>query len=1549
MSLKSTLEKFPSASSDWSNLHAWLKSVETLIRKDPSSVESEKYLLATRLAQCFNTEAVTQVHVATLEIYSLLFQSQNMIRDFSLFSAGLLHYFELATFECRLQILTIIDNFILPQCSLLTFAYPGIVGSLLPGLSDRSEIADRIVHIFDSIASKDRPSLFGAVWQAILRSLKLRQPGLKYLLDKLPKNSSELRLFLPQKNLLINSLVASMSSLAGEVQNLTLTLLIRLFPIFSPVEVLDDKEKVTLMQQGFKMLRSENKNLAFEWLFPYEMVDHWTELKQKALRGLFVTEGKKQDDSVLPLDIILILLDRLKGNLVFFQPILVPMLKYSLRNNETQSYKKIEERILELLKYENVKNEIWTALKVALDEDLRSDRSSSVEVIQFFIAGFEAGYDQNSIISILESLLTGIHQLHESLTKVLELIQMIMNRVKGKVPELSEAIKKYHNFFSTISNDPNRSNHLKIVASLLLSLEKHASGNNEDDWVKCLFEAMLNNDKELALIGIENIIDLLDQENQAYYRDLLDNYCEESDIISELFDKLWDLIEEQGSRKKVIELFLKLDKFNHQHFIEKLKNKLIKPYSSGRMPEARLSRNSLDKNQEVMVKDIKKGLKIFTEFWKFTCKFFPAEIAEKFSNGDGVFLVIDYLEDPSPEIRQLAREWIFESLEKFEYVLNPIIKILLEVQVVEKGEFYELVGHCENQLILYAFKKLKKLIRNGGETIIAKTKNLKCVNLEIRSFLEKNKCMEVTNYLESMVEISLLYIKTDTPNLSLQKETHTIRAASAEFLDMALSLADISLAHRIMMRVLQVLSQSIEKKDGVLQLLLLNILRVIFFEFNPSPNDELFKSIISSSLFSSVYLEVLKIEDSYIFSHWISFIVESLPRVMQFLAVQNRLDYYQKLIFSFCEGIPKTPDKQPLLNGLKAVLHRALEIGEDRDYIDPPIPMNAEKKSAWRIFGSSRIQENQEINIKFEIMNKLESVIKTCLLCINNFNLPVEVSKDGTGVFKTGNLNRANLPVLEILNPIMVKYPNETVCAVINLWKTKLSDEDTKKIVFIMICLHSDLKVVLSSIVGYLDKIPTGKKQVLDSVAEISGICHLVYSVFACSTEDAIPKRPEDCLTFWQVCYSFLAKVEINSPWLLDILALMLTRVKIDDALKDVSLKKNFQVLTENLVKNVNLITFQQNQVPIYPPFPPSVYIYPNKDRLTQSLGSLLVLKSTLFKIINSLFQADSREKGLSLIQSPVMEALNLFSSNSSTFDVEQTAELMSSLLCLPDTKPSEKFKKQVIDYSIEQNFFKSMRNSVSCLAHWKKILNAIATHHYPDKNLLVKEILNRELGIFASEQQKRLHKTCKLKSLAFFIYSSDRDVYQNTVDTIIKSLTEILKSEKTLNPWVFFTVRVLLLKLSHNALNNNWPQLWPHLLTELMQMLQPEEPLMQKFAALKFLDLFSALNSEEFLIYQWLFFYDSMNSELFNNCGQFPLVNRLINEESSIFEIEKTTTAVERLLVMKIMPATDEELNRLTKELCRQVVMTNTLRSIIREDNIESVVEEDFFMLNFQ
>jgi hypothetical protein len=1542
MSFKSLLDKFPNSSTDWNSLLSWLKSVEAFLKKDPSCFESEKYLLATRLTQCFNPDAVGQIHMSTLSIYSVIFHSPSMIPNFSLFSSGLFHYFDLSSNEIKSEILSIIQSSLVPQSSSLTFAFPGIVSSLLPGLM-QGEISTQICQIFDEISEKDRQSLFGAVWQSVLRSSKLRPAGLNYLLSRLPSNSSELRSFLPQKNLLINSLVASMNSEADDVQNMTLTLLIRHFPIYSPAEVLEDKEKITLMQQGFKMLDRNNREKAFEWLFPYGPVDHWILLKQQAVRNLFEGEVKKGEEITLPLDVVIFVLEKTSPETDFFKPITVPMLKYSLKNNESSAYKKLEERINKILEIQSIKEEVWKSLKSALDEDLRLDRTSSVEVIQFFIAGFDAGYDQSSMVLILESLLLGIQQLHDSLTKVLELVQMIMNRIKSRVPQLSAAIKNYHNFFSAISNDPARSSHLKTVASLLLSLEKHGDGDNEDDWVRCLFEAMLNNDKDLALIGIENIVDLLSQEKKEYYQELLDSYCENSNILSELFNKLWNFIEELQNRKKVVELFLKLERFDHDSFIEKLKSKLIGSSDYFRSLDIRKSRNSLDINHETLVKDVKKGLKIFTEFWKFTCKCNPEEIGRIFRFGDGIFLVIDNLENSSPEVRQLAREWIFESLEKFEFVLGPILNILMQIRVRPKGDFYEVEGSYESGMILDSFKKLKKLIRNGSETIITKTKSLRLGSKDVEEFLSSFRCLKAGNYLEALIEIALLYIRTECSDPRFQKENHTVRAAAAEFLDLALTLGEISLAHRILNRVLQVLSLSIQQKDGVLQLLLLNVLRVVFFEFNPSPSDETLKSIICSSLFSSVYLEVLKIEDSYIFSHWINFIVESLPRVMQFLPLSTQSEYYKKLVNNFCQGIPKTPDKTPLLLGLKAVLHRALEIGEEKS---DPVPQKGGILSYLRGSGSSAPQ----IDVKSEILLKLPEVLQTFLSCVGNFNLPVEVSKSGTGLFKSGNLNRGTLPVLEILNPIMLKYPNETISSIFQLWKGKANDEEAKKIVFLMVSLSFELKILIIGLGQCIEKVKQDKKLALDIPAEIVAACHFLYSVVACVAEESIPKKTDETSNFWQQALQFFLKIDVglNCCWLLDILHLFICRVKIDDFLKDASLKKNLQMLTENLVKTANLLTFQQNQNGLNPPFPPSVHFYVPKERLTSSLSSLLLLKSTLFRITNSLFQSDSKEKGQSLIQSPVMEALNLFTSNNPNFDVDQTAELMSSLICLPETRPSEKFKKQSIDYSVEQSFFRNMRNSRCCLSHWKKIINCLSSSHYPDKTVLVKELLNRELGIFSNENIKKLHRTCKLKSLAFFIYSSEKDSYSNCLDIIIKSLTELLKSDRSLNPWVFFTVRVLLLKSSHNSLSSYWPQLWPHLLTELMQMLGSNEGLSQKFAALKFLDLFSAVNSEEFLIYQWLFFYDSLNSEVFNENSQFPLVNRLVGEEVSFEDIEKTTAMVNRPLVMKNSPATEEEFGKLAKELCRQVVRSNTLRSTVKEEDVESVIEDDFFMLNF-
>ena len=48
----------------------------------------------------------------------------------------------------------------------LTFAFPGLVCSLLPGLKNTEEnleIDNKIIQVFDGIAFKDKQGLFGAI------------------------------------------------------------------------------------------------------------------------------------------------------------------------------------------------------------------------------------------------------------------------------------------------------------------------------------------------------------------------------------------------------------------------------------------------------------------------------------------------------------------------------------------------------------------------------------------------------------------------------------------------------------------------------------------------------------------------------------------------------------------------------------------------------------------------------------------------------------------------------------------------------------------------------------------------------------------------------------------------------------------------------------------------------------------------------------------------------------------------------------------------------------------------------------------------------------------------------------------------------------------------------------------------------------------------------------------------------------------------------------------------------------------------------------------
>lgn len=1559
--LKSLLEDYTNVTSDWNKMCTWLGKLKVLIVRDPSCIVFDKYTLAKRLAQCLYPQSPHGVHVLSLEIYDIIFKSPDFIEDFALYSGGILPFFEYANKECKLRVLQILVENALFRAEQLTFAFPGIVCSLLPGLKKNKgdvDIDNKIIEIFDGIAYKDRQGLYGAVWQALLRSPRVRLQALSYLSLRLPVDQWELKQYLPQKNLVINALIASMNGQSQEVQHETIELLTKHFPIDSTSQIFLENERVIIVENVLKLLLTTHEDIVWKWLFPGGQSSRFMGIKQLALKKLFETDPKRAEEGLVPLEIIGKVLGKQEIPMTFLSPIIVPMLSYASKNSESAFSEHVNTKIqLIFTQFPLFEKEIWQALEQSLEEELRDDVSTTIEVTKFFLSSFRSGSDDKCIVPLLTSLLLGMRQLSISLGPALELVQMMVNRLPSSVSTLSAAIKSYHVFFASLSSDPNKAEHLKLSASLLLSLETHTTDTNETEWIKCLVEAMHNANTEVALTGIENIIELL---KASDYRDILENDCE-SDIVIDVFERLWVIIEEVQNQKKSVELILRMEEIDHEKFMELLKQKLLGDVAPRRRSDIR-GRESIDSSQDYQLREIKKSLRIFTEFWKCSGKIHLEQLLRIFHKGDGMFIVLDYLESPSPEIRQLAREWVVESLERFECVLDPILNILLNVRVIASGQNSIFIEIYDSRFTLDAFKKLKKLIRNGGEVVINKASSLPVPD-KIQALLQSHSCESAQNYLEVMLEISLLYIRTETNNENFKKENHTVQAAAAEFLDLALTQGNTKLAFKAVNRVLESLNKSITKDDGVLQLLLLNILRVIFFECKISDEVSSITALVSSETFANVYLGVLKNRDSYILSHWINFIIESLPMVMHFLTKALRLNYYSNLVNSLCEELKYASEKTTLLQGLKVVLLKALEIGPDLEFTKTLINSSPEKKASDRrwvksFFGGENGSKEPKIELKTEILKKIEIVVSTCLFCIDDFKITVNITQFGVGPLSIQEQPLLSHPVLEILNPIMDKYPTELIKAMFDIWKSCISSlqETSKKLVILIISMNFNGKIFLQALNNHIEslKLSAKKKNSDSNSSEILMICHFVCSVFSCSAPESITKLVEERKNFWLEVCRMINKLEpmggyLSILWMVEIMNLLLIKISIDEDLRDKTLKKIMQDLAQKLILHMISMSFSQNLEEISSPFPPCLYSEKTLH-MSVNLGGLLTLKSALYRIVNTLWQADSREKGISLIQNPASQVLKSLQNKNTGVDVDLMSELMSSLICSSDTRLAEVFKKEVMEFITQAEFFDSMRSSQVCFRNWCKIVNAISTACYSDKTILVNEILSRDYsGVFITEQVKSAQRGKMLKAISLLIYAGEIDAYQNSTEIISKALIDYLKSDRNLDPIVLFTVRVLLLKLSHTALSNIWHQLWPHLLTELMQMMQPDESIYLKSAAIKFLDLISAINNEEFLMYQWLFFYDSMNSQVFNNAEEFPLVNRMAGNFIPDSEIENTTGIVKRKLVITERIETEGELQEKIKELCAEVVRTNSVRIVPDEDSINLVVEKDFFTLDYR
>lgn len=191
----------------------------------------------------------------------------------------------------------------------------------------------------------------------------------------------------------------------------------------------------------------------------------------------------------------------------------------------------------------------------------------------------------------------------------------------------------------------------------------------------------------------------------------------------------------------------------------------------------------------------------------------------------------------------------------------------------------------------------------------------------------------------------------------------------------------------------------------------------------------------------------------------------------------------------------------------------------------------------------------------------------------------------------------------------------------------------------------------------------------------------------------------------------------------------------------------------------------------------------------------------------------------------------------------------------------------------------------------------------------------------------------------------------------------------------ILFCLRILILRLSPATLNEVFRNIWPILLTLLMQIFDPKkkERIKSKInvhlAGLKLIELLSICNIEEFYLYQWIFIFDYYGVQIDNlsrrnepeiqtaitpfkfspyiaNClppnMQIDYLGNSMYEKGNV-KTESSAKVKRRILITQNHLETEFELQAKAHELLAYLVYVNQTRVYVDPEDIESLIQGDF------
>ena len=590
-------------------------------------------------------------------------------------------------------------------------------------------------------------------------------------------------------------------------------------------------------------------------------------------------------------------------------------------------------------------------------------------------------------------------------------------------------------------------------------------------------------------------------------------------------------------------------------------------------------------------------------------------------------------------------------------------------------------------ILSHGLKELRQIVKHGGDMIIKRAyeiiihKSIEESLDELRnqqdSFYKPFESQANVTYLQLMVEACLLILlgKQDSDRKGSSRDVLRVKVSACEFLLMILRQKYAPLAFMAVESILQCLNQSFEQQElhqEVLHLQLLNILNIIFFDCDILTSKNKCRHLMQSPIFCDMYLKGLTKKDSFIKFQWINFITKSFPLLFNIVSPEKLNYFILNLIVSYCKELEITTDKEPLIRGLKSILHNSLE-------------------KALLPDTKKMIEEN--------FVTVIEHLVGCCKPCKANF----EVSTSGTKPFIEGELKYVlNQDIFDLLKPIIENHQTSVMNACFQVWlQISLEDpllietnERLLKLIGIIISLDTDAGLIFLGLKYTAYLMHTSNQEYEKNACKLA---HFVYTI-ACF----IPLNKFNTeYNFWETVIAFCKEFEKVDNlevviWINDILNLLLKRLANED--KDKSFYKNLYELVQKTLKNLTRICLLDENTKISYPYPPSLYEY-NIPYAINS-GALVSLKSTLFTTVTLLWRKETQEKIISQFQLSTSQLLQSLTheTTGSNLDTQLMSELIASLLTSGKSLLAKIYRKEIMDFFISPNFFKSMNQSKTCL-----------------------------------------------------------------------------------------------------------------------------------------------------------------------------------------------------------------------------------------------------------